>query len=133
KDRTPVARLTGEKEFYGRPFEVTPAVFVPRPETEGLVERGLQLLETEPALQVDRPVVFDLCTGSGCVIVSLAAESATPEYHASDISPGALATARSNARRHRVEQRIDFRPGSLFAGFDGSVHLVVSNPPYIPR
>jgi len=130
-DRMPIARIVGKKEFYGRDFEVTPAVFVPRPETEGLVDRALDALVTEDALQVDRPTVFEIGTGSGCISVSLAAENGSPRYHASDVSADALEVARRNAHKNKVDARIDFRHGPLFAGFEGSIHMIVSNPPYI--
>ncbi len=129
--REPVSRLLEKKEFYGREFLVTPAVFSPRPETEGLVERALRLLESEAALQVDRPTVFEIGTGSGCIAVTMAAEDAGPQYHASDTSAEALDVARRNAATHHVDKRIDFRHGSLLAGFDGPLHLLVSNPPYV--
>lgn len=130
-DRIPVARLMGKKEFYGRDFEVTPEVFVPRPETEGLVDRVLEALEAEPALQVDRPTVFEIGTGSGCIIVTLAAENGNPRYHATDISEGALAIAKRNAEKHKVASRVSLRHGPVFAGYEGSIHLIASNPPYI--
>jgi len=131
QDRIPIARLLGKKEFYGRDFEVTPAVFVPRPETEGLVERALRLLESEPALRVDRPMVFEIGTGSGCIVVSLAAEDARPHYIATDASADALAVARRNAERNGVDRRVEFRNDSVFGAYEGTLHLVVSNPPYV--
>ncbi|MCB2154553.1 peptide chain release factor N(5)-glutamine methyltransferase [bacterium] len=133
QDRTPVARLLGKKEFYGRDFEVSPATFVPRPETEGVVDRALELLSSDPALRVDKPVVLEVGTGTGAIIVSLAAEDAQPRYIATDISADALATARKNAAAIHVESRIDFRHGSGLCGYDGALHLLVSNPPYIPE
>ena len=132
QDRTPVARLLGKKEFYGRDFEVTAATFVPRPETEGLVDRALELLTADPALRVERPVVLEVGTGTGAIVATLAAENAEPRYIAIDVSPGALATARKNAAALHVDSRIDFRQGSGLSGYDGSLHLLVSNPPYIP-
>lgn len=130
-DRVPVARLVGEKDFYGRKLIVGPGAFVPRPETEGVVERALVLLATEAGLQVPRPVVFEVGTGSGCIITALAAENPTPRYLASDVSEEALAVARRNAARLHVGERVDFRHGAFFADFDGAIHLVLSNPPYI--
>lgn len=129
--RKPVARILGRKEFYGRDFHVDEATFVPRPETEGVVDRALALLNGDQALEVDRPVVFDACTGSGCIVVSLAAEYGGPRYIASDTSAGALAAARKNARRHKVDERIEFRQGACLAGYGGVIHMLVSNPPYI--
>ncbi len=131
QNRVPVARLLEHKEFYGRDFIVTQDTFVPRPETEGLVERALALLDSEPALQVERPQVFEVGTGTGCISVTMAAENAGPHYIASDISEGALATAKRNAAAHHVESRIEFRHGAGFCGFQGALHLLVSNPPYV--
>jgi release factor glutamine methyltransferase len=131
-DRTPVARLLGHKEFYGRDFEVSPATFVPRPETEGLVDRALDLLANDPLFQTHRPVVFEVGTGTGCITISLAAGNGGPHYIASEASPDALATARRNAERHHLTSRIDFRSGRNLAGYGGAIHLLVSNPPYIP-
>lgn len=129
--RVPTARLLGRKEFYGRRFEVTPAVFVPRPETEGLVDRALALLEAEPALRVERPVVFDIGTGSGCIAVTLAAERPAAQVLASDVSADALEVARRNALAHQVQGRVEFRQGELFAGYAGPIHLIATNPPYV--
>ena len=130
KRRLPYARIVGTKEFFGRDFDVTRDVFVPRPETEGLVDRALDLLGTEPAL-AGRPTVVEVGTGSGCIIVSLAAEREGPRYLATEISDKALATARRNAEKNHVLGRIEFRHGADFAGFEGPIHLLVSNPPYI--
>jgi release factor glutamine methyltransferase len=131
QDREPVARILGIKPFFGRDFEVTRDSFVPRPETETLVERCLDLLRIEPALKRDRQNVFEIGTGTGCIIVTLAAESDSHHYIASDVLPGAIATARRNAKKHGVDGRIDFRQGRMLAGFEGSLGLLVSNPPYI--
>jgi release factor glutamine methyltransferase len=133
QDREPVARITGIKSFFGRDFEITRDSFVPRPETETLVEKSLDILKTEPSLHAGRQVVFEIGTGTGCIIVSLAAESDSHRYIATDILPGALAVAKRNARRHDAENRIEFRHGPLLAGFDGTIGLLVSNPPYIER
>lgn len=120
----PVAYITGTREFWGLDFEVTPAVLIPRPETELLVEEALTLIAG--------PRVADVGTGSGCVAIALA--HARPELRvtATDVSEEALAVARRNASRQGVADRIDFR---LASGLDGvgAVDLVVSNPPYIPR
>ncbi|MBI1292640.1 peptide chain release factor N(5)-glutamine methyltransferase [bacterium] len=131
QDREPVARIVGSKSFYGRDFEVTRDSFVPRPETETLVEKVLDILKTEPALHKGRQVIFEIGTGTGCIIVSLAAESDSHRYLATDILPGALAVAKRNARKHGVEQRIEFRQGRLLADYEGTIGVLVSNPPYI--
>lgn len=131
QDREPVARILGRKQFHGREFEVSPDTFVPRPETEGLVERALLLLEKDIAPHHARASVFEVGTGTGCIIVTMAAESGAHHYLASDTSAGALATAHANAKRHHVEGRIDFRQGTCFAGYEGALSMIVSNPPYI--
>lgn len=129
--REPVARITGTRQFLGREFEVSKETFVPRPETEGVVERALMLLEKEPALANRRQVVFEIGTGTGIIIVSIAAQSDAHDFIATDVSAGALATARRNAKRHGVEGRIDFRNAANFDDFHGTIGLIVSNPPYI--
>ena len=130
-NREPVARIIGSRQFYGREFEVTKDTFVPRPETEGVVERALMLLEKEPALANRRQVVFEVGTGTGCIIVSIAAQSDAHDFIATDVSAGALATAHRNAKRHGVDGRIDFRNAAYFDNYHGTLGLIVSNPPYI--
>lgn len=131
QDREPVARILGRKPFYGRDFIITKDTFVPRPETEGVVERAVMLLQTEQPLNRERQMIFEVGTGSGCIIVSIAAESDGHHYLASDILPGALETAHKNAEKNGVQGRIDFRLGKYFAGYEGSLGMIVSNPPYI--
>jgi release factor glutamine methyltransferase len=128
--REPIAYITGEREFFGRPFHVSPAVLIPRPETELVVEAALAELDArDPA----RPLrVADVGTGSGCLAVTLALERAARRVTATDTSSAALDVARANARRHGVEDRIDFRLVSLLDGL-GDLDLVVSNPPYVPE
>lgn len=130
-ERAPVSRLVGKREFYGRKFTVDEGVFSPRPETEGLVDRTLDLLDSDPAMQVERPVVFDVGCGSGCVIVTLAAERPKPRYLASDVSPAAIASATGNAKALGVQERVELREGALLAGYEGPLHILVSNPPYV--
>jgi len=128
----PVAYITGEKEFYGRSFAVTPDVLIPRPETEGLVECALEAIDAAASAGTrGEPVnVIDVGTGSGCIAVTLALERPGARVAATDISEAALAVARANAARYDVAGRITFTPGSLTAGFTG-VDIVVSNPPYV--
>lgn len=121
----PVAYLTGTREFRGLDFEVTPAVLIPRPETELLVDEALKLLPAESSFSV-----ADVGTGSGCVAVALAVERPSARVIATDISERALDVARRNAARHGVADRIDFRLTPVLDGV-GAVDLVVSNPPYI--
>jgi len=122
----PVAYLLGEREFYGRLFHVDSRVLIPRPETEHAVEVALAL-PLPP-----RPLLLDIGTGSGCLAVTLAAELPGARAMATDLSPGALAVAAGNARRHGVGDRVDPLASDLAAALDlARFALVVSNPPYI--
>lgn len=124
----PVAYLVGKRGFYTLEFEVTPAVLVPRPDTETLVAEALTFLKPLKA-----PDVLDLGTGSGCIAVTVAHGKKDARVTAVDVSPDALAVAKRNAEKNGVADRVTFRQGDLFdplpagAEFD----LVVSNPPYI--
>lgn len=124
--REPLAHILGEWEFYGRPFYVTPATLIPRPETELLVEAAREMLAGTTA-----PRVADIGTGSGCVAISLAKLLPDAIVFATDISQGALEVARRNAERHGAT--IDFRRGDLLEPLPGDVRFdaIVSNPPYI--
>lgn len=124
----PVAYLTGVRDFYLLPFEVTPAVLVPRPDTETLVAEALAVLKPLAA-----PAVLDLGTGSGCIAVSVAHQKKDARVTAADISADALDIAKRNAVRHGVADRVEFRHGDLFAPVPAGAtfDLVVSNPPYI--
>jgi len=122
----PVAYLFGEREFYGRPFHVDPRVLIPRPETEHVVEEALTISLPE------RPWILDVGTGSGILPITLALEIPDARAVGTDLSPGALAVARGNARRHGVPDRARFVGTDLVLGLDLSrFDLVVSNPPYI--
>ena len=124
----PVAYLVGTKEFYLLKFEVSPAVLVPRPETETLVMEALRLLKP-----LKGPTVLDLGTGSGCIAVSVAHQKKDARVTATDISPDASDVARRNAERHGVADRITFLQGDLLAAVPAgsTFDLVVSNPPYV--
>ena len=126
--REPLAYVLGWREFYGRRFAVTPAVLVPRPETELVVELALEYLRPQPA-GATRAV--DVGTGSGALAVTLAAEWPELRVLATDCSPAALAVARANAQRHRVASRVRCRCTDLLAGTDGTFTLIVANLPYI--
>jgi len=121
----PVARIIGEKEFWGLSFIVTPAVLVPRPETETVVELALSLVDRTAALRI-----ADLGTGSGAILLALLSE--LPHAHGTgiDIAADALDVARANARRLELASRADFVL-SDFAAVEGAFDLVVSNPPYV--
>ena len=121
----PLAYVLGQREFYGRMFEVSPAVLIPRPETELLVEVALS------AGLADGAAVLDLGTGSGCVALTLALERPSWKVTATDISHDALEVARSNAAKLGVEG-VTFRKGPWFAAVPGQrFDLIVSNPPYV--
>jgi release factor glutamine methyltransferase len=127
-DGWPVAYLVGRREFYLLPFEVSPAVLIPRPDTETLVLEALRLLKGKPS-----PRVLDLGTGSGCIAVSLAHQCKGATLAAVDVSPDALEVARRNADRHGVADRVTFHQGDLFAPLPAGAtfDLIVSNPPYV--
>jgi release factor glutamine methyltransferase len=122
--REPLAYILGKTEFWSLPLKVTPAVLIPRPDTELLVEEALQRL-------TDAARVLDVGTGSGALAIVLAHERPECRVTAIDLSPGALAVATKNACSNRVEERIGFEPGDLDALPGGPFDLVVANPPYI--
>jgi len=127
--REPLQYILGTQAFWKHEFRVTPDVLIPRPETELLVETSLELLK-----DVDRPLIVDVGTGSGCVALSLAFERPDADVQAVDLSAPALAVARENARRLDLEGRVAFHHGDLLepvAHFAGRIDLVVSNPPYV--
>ncbi len=127
----PVAYLTGEAWFYGRAFEVTREVLVPRPETEHVVEAALDDLRARGARGLR---VVDVGTGSGAIAVTLACELPEASVTGTEISAGALAVARRNARRHAVEERCALLHGDLLEPLlaGGAIDCVVANLPYIP-
>ena len=125
----PIAYLTGTKEFFSLTFRVTPAVLIPRPETEVLVERAIHIVRHE---QDGIRSILDIGTGSGCIAVALAKNLPDIAISASDVSEAALEVARDNADRHGVLDRIDFRAGDLFEPWQGArFDMILSNPPYI--
>lgn len=127
-DGCPVAYLVGIKDFYLLTFEVTPAVLIPRPDTETLVQSGVDYLKGKPT-----PTVLDLCTGSGCVGVSIAHQVKAARVTATDISPEACAVAVRNAARNGVSDRVTVLTGDLFDPLPPAARfsLIVCNPPYI--
>jgi release factor glutamine methyltransferase len=151
----PAQYITGHQEFWGMDLIVSPAVLIPRPETEHVVETVIELAnpaaerrknaahgvsrgfkeENEKAPEErKKPAlhIVDVGTGSGCIALALAKELPQAEIHATDISPAALEIARSNAARCQLESRIQFREADLLAGFENSsFDFVVSNPPYV--
>jgi len=129
-----VAYIVGRKEFRNLDFTVNPAVLVPRPDTELLVETAIQWLDSQfPARQGKVPRLLDVCTGSGCVIVALKNERPHLDAHACDISQDALEVAQLNAQRLlSTPQEIQFYRSDLLASVPGTFDLIVSNPPYVP-
>ncbi|MET0164291.1 MAG: peptide chain release factor N(5)-glutamine methyltransferase [Vicinamibacterales bacterium] len=125
--REPVAYITGQQEFWGLSLDVSPAVLIPRPETELIVEAALERFadRTQPL------AVADACTGSGCLAVALAAERPHATVVATDISQVALDVARRNSERHRLDGRIRFIRTNVLDGVDGTFDLIVGNPPYV--
>lgn len=128
---TPVAYLVGQREFYSMAFEVTPAVLVPRPETEFLIVALLDRVKQEQSKRTLR--IADIGTGSGVLAVTAAVQLNDCQVTATDVSSAALDVARRNAARHQVSDRIDWREGNLFAALTGEVKFdyVLSNPPYV--
>ncbi len=129
----PVSYIRGMKEFYGREFLVDSRVLVPRPDTEVLVETALDLVDSNP--NISR--IHDVCTGSGCIAITLKAERPDLEVSASDLSPAALDVAVENAERIlrsadiRSDHPVEFFPSDLLSGIAGEFDLITANPPYL--
>ena len=124
--REPTAYIVGSREFWGRPFLVTAAVLVPRPETEFIIEEALVLLRA-----FSTPRIADIGTGSGILAVTLAAEVPSADVTGTDLSAEALAVARQNAERHGVAARVTFVNTSYLDDVGGAFDLIVANPPYV--
>lgn len=131
--REPLAYVTGQREFYGLDFAVTPAVLVPRPETELLVESALEFAKGVSDSPTDLPLFIDVGTGSGAIAVSIAVRLPGARVVATDTSRAALSVARENARRHGVGGRVSPVCGDLLAPFGAARQptVIVSNPPYL--
>ena len=132
----PAQYITGHQEFWGMDFIVSPAVLIPRPETEHVVERTLDLLSNWRGVSTTphsprRPRIVDVGTGSGCIALALAKELPQAEIHATDISAEALEMARTNAERLALQDRVTFHQADLLAGIVPGFDMVVSNPPYV--
>ncbi|MSO29484.1 MAG: peptide chain release factor N(5)-glutamine methyltransferase [Acidobacteria bacterium] len=126
--REPTAYIVGIREFWGLDFAVTPAVLIPRPETEFIVEESLTIIGAQASGELR---IADIGTGSGCVAVSLAHELPRCRIVATDLSTSALTVARQNAARHGVAERVDFVHTSYLEGVDGAFDLITANPPYV--
>ncbi|HEX8476657.1 MAG TPA: peptide chain release factor N(5)-glutamine methyltransferase [Pyrinomonadaceae bacterium] len=126
----PFQYITGEQDFYGLAFEVTHDVLIPRPETELLVETALELLRETPA-----PLVCDVGTGSGCIVVAFLHERHDARAYAIDVSAAALHVAARNAARHGASERLQLFESDCFAALEANDGLrfaaILSNPPYV--
>ena len=130
--REPLQYIVGKQEFWGLEFAVTPDVLIPRPETELVVESAVKIIKSANS----KITIVDLCTGSGCIAISLAKGLGNARIFAADTSSQALAVARGNARKHGVSERIRFLEGDLFEPLGeldlrGRVDVITANPPYI--
>lgn len=128
----PVAYILGQKEFWSMELDLSPAVLIPRPETELLVEAALEVLPQAGDEKISN--VLELGTGSGAIILAIASERPGHRFFASDKSPAALKTARGNAQKHGLSEKIRFFGGDWFAPLKERgifFDLIVSNPPYI--
>jgi release factor glutamine methyltransferase len=130
----PAQYITGHQEFWGMDLIVSPAVLIPRPETEHVIETVLRLAP-EPGGDARAPSylsMVDVGTGSGCIALALARELPSAEIHATEVSAAALEIARANAARHRMEKRIQFHQTDLLEGLTpATFDFVVANPPYV--
>jgi release factor glutamine methyltransferase len=131
----PAQYITGHQEFWGMDLIVSPAVLIPRPETEHVIETVLHLERNngDRAPSPGGPThIVDVGTGSGCIAIALAKELPGSDIHATDISTAALEVAQANTARNQFEHRIHFHQADLLQGFDpGTFDFVVSNPPYV--
>ncbi len=127
----PLQYVTGEMPFRHLVVRIDAGVLIPRPETEVLVDEALRVISG-----LERPLVVDLCTGSGCIALSIAQEKPSAEVWAVDISSAACACTSGNAARLRLSERVHVLEGDLFGALPrelrGHVDLVVANPPYVP-
>ena len=131
----PSQYITGHQEFWGINLIVSPAVLIPRPETEHVIEAVLEIIKKRSeASEKSAPLtrIIDVGTGSGAIAIALATEIVSAELHAVDISAAAVAVARTNIERHNLASRIALREADLLEEFEpASVDFVVSNPPYV--
>jgi release factor glutamine methyltransferase len=134
--REPLQYIIGDQEFWGHRFIVSPGVFIPRPETEMLIEEAIAWLDQRRD-ERGPLTILDLCTGSGCIAISVAKHAPAARLYATDCSPRALETARANVRRYGLSEQITFLCGDLFEPLTalrlgGRVDLILANPPYVP-
>lgn len=134
--REPVQYITGVQEFWSMEFNVGPHVLIPRPETEILVEQAISMLKgKKDAVKTEKLSVLDVGTGSGAIALSIAKELPEADVWASDVSADALETARANASKHGLDNRVRFIESDLFSAFNDPqlFDAIISNPPYIPK
>jgi release factor glutamine methyltransferase len=126
---TPVAYLVGRKEFYSLKLAVSPAVLIPRPDSEFVVVEFLAATKS-----LENPRAVDVGTGSGCLALACARQHKAARFVAIDVSPEAIAVAEANARAHGLADRVEFRQGDRLGPVadDGPFDVILSNPPYIP-
>jgi len=127
----PLQYLTGEEKFYGYKLKINKSVFIPRPETEILIETVVKLYRKQ--FLPKRVNILDIGTGCGNIAIALAKEIKKCSVLATDISEKALVLAKRNARSLQVKSKIDFAKTNLFPSFKKHFHMIVSNPPYIPE
>lgn len=129
----PVAYIIGSREFWGLDFIVSPAVLIPRPETELIVESVMAIIRSQTSGQQPGTTVrvADIGTGSGCIAVSIAHEASSARVVATDVSADALVVARQNAERHGVADRVEFFATSYLGGIEGDFDIIAANPPYV--
>ena len=132
----PIAYLTGRAHFFNLEFIVTPAVLIPRPDSETLVEQTMRLFRD--TLGLEAPRVLDLCTGSGCIAIAIAKHNAAAQVTATDVSDAALAVAERNIELNAIADRVTLYRGDLYDALAAlpdptPFDVIVANPPYIAR
>ncbi|MDO8472946.1 MAG: peptide chain release factor N(5)-glutamine methyltransferase, partial [Dehalococcoidia bacterium] len=127
----PLAYVLGVCEFYGIEFQVDRRVLIPRPETELLVERAIDIANRLRAGGMERPVIADIGTGSGCIAIALAMNLPQAQVYAVDISATALEVANANCRRYELSKRVSLLHGDLMEPLPEPAHIVVANLPYV--
>jgi release factor glutamine methyltransferase len=132
KPFTPLQYVVGKEKFFGMDFIVNESVFIPRPETEILVQTALETINEQP-INDDSIRMLDLCTGSGCIAISLTKIKQKCRIFASDISEEALNIAKENAAMNGVSDRVSFIVSDLFKDIKGKFDIIISNPPYVAQ